>query len=95
MNNLIAYLKRNCDSVEYYDHTTFYGKYMGHQIRVFGDNQLEVGHIDFDRWANSVAHETQISHTGIPRQVSMAIITATLVKVAPWREIWGGLLGTT
>jgi hypothetical protein len=77
MKNTLAWLRRNCDTFEYTDEESFYGKYLGHQVRLTSDKILQIGNIDFDRWANSVAFEVTLDETkSIPCQVNLAVMEA-------------------
>lgn len=85
MNNVMAWLRRNADCVDFISDLQFYGKYMGHRIRYTVDsNKLEVGNIDFDRWANSVAHTTAINQGSIPSQINQAIVEARKAGDPAW-----------
>lgn len=85
MNNVMAWLRRNADRVDFISEEQFYGEYMGHRIRYTVDsNELEVGNIDFDRWANSVAHITTINSGSILIQVNQAIIEARKAGDPAW-----------
>ena len=85
MNNIMAWLRRNADHVDFICKTQFYGKYMGHKIRyTVRSNKLEIGHIDFDRWANSVAYATVINKGSIPLQINQAIVEARKAGDPAW-----------
>lgn len=87
MNNVMAWLRRNADRIDYIGDEQFYGIYRGHRIRyTVHSNELEVGNIDFDRWANSVAHTTAINQGSIPIQVSRAIIEARKAGDPAWYD---------
>jgi hypothetical protein len=60
MKNAINWLNRNCDYIGATGEDYFYGTYHGHQVRYTHDGVLQVGAIDFDRWANSVAYEIEV-----------------------------------
>jgi hypothetical protein len=77
MKNTLAWLRRNSDSTEWTDPNSFYGKYMGHQVRFTCDGAIEIGNKDFDRWANSVAYEFVVDETkSISRQMNLAVSEA-------------------
>jgi hypothetical protein len=85
MNNVMAWLRRNTDRTDYNDYGQFYGEYLGHRIRYTDhSNELEIGHADFDRWANSVAHSITICEGSIPLQVNRAIIEAKKAGDPSW-----------
>ncbi len=63
MKNAINWLNRNCDYIGATGEDYFYGTYQGHQVRYTHDGILQVGAIDFDRWANSVAYEIEVDMT--------------------------------
>ena len=85
-NKVLAWLVRNADYVEYYDEGKygggcFYGKYNGHHIRYNFESttvgRLDVGHADFDRWANSCAYSSQIiPDSSISKQMNLSIMAA-------------------
>lgn len=74
-NQIVAWLRRNCDSVDYYDSTSLYGTYLGHRVRFNGDF-IQIGHSDFDRWANSVAFEFKANQSRMQRDMGLAISEA-------------------
>ena len=87
MNNIIAWLRRNCDETETYDEDYFYGTYHGHRVRYNSKpNILEVGNIEFDRWANSSAYECNIKNYSISTQVNIAIIEAKKAGSPAWHD---------
>jgi hypothetical protein len=63
MKNAINWLIRNCDRDSDAGEDYFYGTYHGHRVRYTHDGRLQVGAIDFDRWANSVAYEIKVDAT--------------------------------
>ena len=85
MNNIMAWLRRNADCVDFICKTQFYGKYMGHKIRyTVRSNKLEIGHIEFDRWANSVVHIINVDNCNIPLQINQAIVEAKKAGDPAW-----------
>jgi hypothetical protein len=73
MKNVIAWLRRNCDEVDCYDVNYFNGRYLGHRVRLSSGGIMEIGNLDFDRWANSVAYEFTIDESmSIQKQMCMA-----------------------
>lgn len=83
MDNIIAWLRRNSDEVEWVDSNFFYGTYLGHKIRYHSSGKLDVGHKDFDRWANSRAYSTTVTNNNIQKQISKAVIQAADNKNKP------------
>lgn len=73
--NAVSWLTRNCEDIYKFDETFMTCKYHGHNIR-YAKNVLEVGNLDFDRWANSSAYEVEMRQENISVQVNLAIIEA-------------------
>lgn len=78
--NVFNWLLRNADFIEVAENRNntelvFYGEYMGHKIRYL-HGVLDVGHKDFDRWANSVAVSTEIPGKNISKEINVAVTEA-------------------
>ena len=88
-NNVGKWLRRNSDENHFYYNDksgcVFYGVYMGHKVR-YHDGEFEVGHADFDRWANSVAYTTILTNDDISRQVNIAITEARKAGAPDWHH---------
>jgi hypothetical protein len=78
MQNTLKWLHRNCDiNHSKGERDYFVGVYGGHRVRLLPDGLMQVGHKDFDRWANSVAYSCKIDErTSIPRQINMSLLVA-------------------
>lgn len=88
--NILNWFRRNCDRVGYSSDISLYGTYHGTNIRLSGDNKLEVGNTDFDRWANSVAYVCKLDpNKNIERQVNLAIVEAR----KDTRDYWSRSVG--
>jgi hypothetical protein len=63
MNNIIAWLRRNCDYIDLCEQDFFSGSYHGHELRLRSGYILDIGHKDFDRWANSKVLSIELKPT--------------------------------
>jgi hypothetical protein len=83
--NVIAWLMRNCESTYNFEDEMIVCVYHGYNLR-YQNSVLQVGNKGFDRWANSVAYETELSGRNISREVNIALIEAGKDQRGPWER---------
>lgn len=89
MNNVMKWLRRNADRVEWMESNEegnwFYGEYGGRKVRYINNetysHRIEIGDGCFDRWANSVAVIFFLDpNRSIQLQLNLGLVKAKSLK---------------